>query len=142
MLELHGLQCWIATHDNIILPETLTSTGEPDVVNTVNCTVKLNGRKVQSTSIVRVFFPWPPYHTPQSYIIHWKAVDPITAWCEVHTKNAAGKVTSPAAACEMDATKPDTQVRCTKKNTMSGYNLALDRPRSSCERITLAVHFA
>ena len=45
MLELHGLQCWIATSDNIILPETLTSTGETDVVN---CTVKLNGRKVQN----------------------------------------------------------------------------------------------
>ena len=69
-------------------------------------------------------------------------MEPVTAWCEVHTKSAAGKVTSPAAACEMDATKPDTQARCTYKNTMSGYNLSLDRPRISCEPTTSAVHFA
>jgi hypothetical protein len=61
-------------------------------------------------------------------------MSPVTAWCEVHTKSAAGKkITSKVAACEMDATKPETQIRSTHKNTATGRNLCVEKPGGSCK---------
>ncbi|KAF8495015.1 hypothetical protein JB92DRAFT_2994833 [Gautieria morchelliformis] len=93
MLELNDIQCWVTTKDNVTLPEIRTYSGEPNVV------------------------------TSTAYIIHWFSKAPLTALCEIHTRNPYGEISKAVATCEMDAAMPWTQRRSSTAHTHSGRNL-------------------
>ncbi|KAF8514628.1 hypothetical protein JB92DRAFT_2918865 [Gautieria morchelliformis] len=104
MLELNDIQCWVTTKDNVTLPEIRTYSGEPNVVTS---TVKLPARK--------------------AYIIHWFSKAPLTALCEIHTRNPYGEISKAVATCEMDAAMPWTQRRSSTAHTHSGRNLRFQK---------------
>ncbi|KIJ50776.1 hypothetical protein M422DRAFT_27301 [Sphaerobolus stellatus SS14] len=117
MLEWNGIKCWLTTPDQVVLPVIRTSTAD---LNIVTATVKLASRR--------------------SYIIHWSSPQsgPLTAWCEVHTKNSHGKVFNSVAKCEMDASKPATQTRSSREGLSLGRNLGFYGKRTTSNNLGMA----
>ncbi|KAF8524867.1 hypothetical protein BU17DRAFT_63039 [Hysterangium stoloniferum] len=93
----------------------MSSSEDTDIVT---CTVKLPARK--------------------RYIVHWQSKEPITAWCEIHTKGPTGRVTTSIAKCEMDASNQLTQVRSSRDGLEAGRNLSFYGRKTSRMNIGMA----
>lgn len=142
MLQLNGIKCWVTTNNNTILPKSSTYDNTTQIAT---CTVKLpSNKKVSSFSVSRFSWRFYTFHFHQSYIIHWSSSTPITAWCELSTKNAYGKVSEGIVKCEMDANDPSTQKRSTQEYNGTGRNLSFSgrRPPSKNLRICTSLEDA